>query len=243
MKLYDEGIKNWNALLEGHEVKSLDPAQAAAWEDAGRNNMILRSDMAYELGGFEMPLPALGRTVITSDPSLVAKDEICLLGPDLNEITEETPYARLTVALVDEEQMGEGDALYNAIRDIEYVRYHVNPKGFMMRVSASHNRESVRVSKEALAQGLNFAAVGKTFIDTLRQNKRVLGAKVIFITDPSFDYEALEKELKKAEAITKTIDHVFKDLKMDCNICNLKQVCDEVEGLRELHFKNVEEYS
>ncbi len=239
MRLYDEVIRKWDQLTETGNPKVLDLSSAVTWEDAGKNNMILRSDMAYELGGAETPLPAMGRTVITVDETLVPRDEVLLLGRDLPDIKEECPYARLTVALVNEEKMGEGDALYNAIRDIEYVRYHVNPKGFMMRVSTSHNRESVRVSKEALHSGLNFAAVGKSFIDTLHKNPRVKAVKVIFITDPRFDFDLLKNELKKAEDITKTIDHVFKDLTMDCNICNLKEVCDEVEGLRELHFKNV----
>ena len=241
MKLYDEVIKNWLAIIG--EPRLLSLSDAPTWEDAGRNNMILKSDMAYELGGADTPLAALGRTVITAEGSLVSKDEVVLLGPDLNEMDADHPYARLTVALVDEEKMGEGDALYNAIRDIEYVRYHVNPKGFMMRVSTSKNRENVRVSKEAIAAGLDFATVGRAFVDKLHENPRVKAVKVIFVTDPSADFASLEKEVKAAEAITKTIDHVFKDLKMDCHTCNLKQVCDEVEGLRELHFKNAKETS
>ena len=238
MKLYDEVIRNWNKKIDAREKRELDFSSVSAWEDAGKNNMILRSDMAYELGGSEQSSFALGATVITADESLVPRDEVVLVGKDLPGIKSDTSYARLTVVLVDEEAMGEGDALYNAIRNIEYVRYQISPKGFMMRVSTSHHRESVRVSKDALTEGMTFAAVGKTFINHLKKNPKVKAVKVYFITEKDFDYKGLEKDVLQAEAITKAIDHVFKDMSTDCNTCNLKQICDEVEGMRELHFKN-----
>ncbi len=238
MKLYDDVINRWNTKIENFDKESLHFEDVPAWEDAGKNNMILRADMAYELGGSEKSIYALGSTVITADEALVPKDEIVLVGKDLQEISGDTSYARLTVVLVDEEAMGEGDALYNAIRNIEYVRYQISPKGFMMRVSTSHHRESVRVSKDALTEGMTFAAVGKTFINHLKKNPKVKAVKVYFITEKDFDYKGLEKDVLQAEAITKAIDHVFKDMSTDCNTCNLKQICDEVEGMRELHFKN-----
>ncbi len=238
MTLYDDVIRGWEERISGCDKKTLDFATAKTWEDSGKNNMILRSDMAYELGGASNKMYALGSTVITGTNSLVPQDEVILVGKDIPEISEDTSYTRLTVVLVDEEAMGEGDALYSAIRNIEYVRYQISPKGFMMRVSTAHNRESVRVSKEAVASGLTFSSVGKAFVDHLHKNPKVLAVKVYFITEPSFDFEGLQKDVLQAEAITKTIDHVFKNVSMDCNACNLKQVCDEVEGLKELHFKN-----
>ena len=238
MKLYEEVIKNWNEKIAGRKVRELDFENVSPWEDAGKNNMILRGDMAYELGGSDPNTFALGATVITADESLVPKDEVVLVGKDLSEIESDPSYARLTVVLVDEEAMGEGDALFNAIRNLEYVRYQISPKGFMMRVSKSHKRESVRVSKESVKDGMSFAHIGKAFIDHLKKNPKVKAVKVYFITEKDFDYAELQKDVRQANSITETIDHVFKDVKMDCHSCNLKEVCDEVEGLRELHFKN-----
>ena len=43
-------------------------------------------------------------------------------------------------------------------------------------------------------------------------------------------------DLKKSEQITKAIDHIFKNLTKDCKACSLKQICDEVEGMKELRF-------
>lgn len=237
MKLYDEIITNWGTLLSECPVKELSVTEKVQWEDAGNANLILRSDMAYELGGSTTSLPALGGTAVTEDVNLVPRDEIFLVGPDLQEITQDVSYARLAIARVRSEEMGEGNVLYNAIRKIEYVRYHVSPKGFMMRVSPLHERESVRVSKEALTQGLNFEKVGNLMLENFHKNAKVEAVKLIFITATDFPYDVLRRDIRQAEKITKTIDHILKNVMTDCGTCSLQEICDEVEGLHELHFQ------
>ena len=236
MKLYDETIKSIMSSLESHELNQLDIVNAN-WEDVGNHNLILRADMAYELGGGTCP--AVSAMGVTASAELVPEDEVFLLGPDLSEIKADQPYARIAVVRVAEDGMGDGNVLYNAIRKIEYVRYHINPKGYMTRISASNGREPVRVSKAALDEGLTFAQVGKLFLDTYHENKNIEAVKLIFITDPDFDYKSLSEQAKHLEDITGTIDHIFKNVMMDCGSCSLQKVCDEVEGLRELHFKEL----
>ncbi|MBE5913309.1 MAG: carbon monoxide dehydrogenase [Pseudobutyrivibrio ruminis] len=233
MKLYDESIKELLAGLDFSKAKSLDIANAN-WTDVGDHNLILRADMAYELGGGTHP--AVSAMAVTCNNEFVNGDEVLLIGPDLNEIKNDTPYARIAIVKVAEESLGDGNALYNAIRKIEYVRYHINPKGYMTRISASNNREPVRVGKEALNESLDFAKVGKLFLDTYHENKNIEAVKLIFITDPAFDYKSLAGQAKHLEDITGAIDHIFKNVMMDCGSCSLQKVCDEVEGLRELHF-------
>ena len=41
---------------------------------------------------------------------------------------------------------------------------------------------------------------------------------------------------KKADAITNTLTHIMEGLPTDCTVCQLKDICDEVEGMKELHF-------
>ena len=233
MKLYDESIKELLAGLDISKAKSLDIVNAN-WTDVGDHNLILRADMAYELGGGTNP--AVSAMAVTCNNEFVNGDEVLLIGPDLNEIKNDTPYARIAIVKVAEESLGDGNALYNAIRKIEYVRYHINPKGYMTRISASNNREPVRVGKDALKDGLDFAKVGKLFLDTYHKNKNIEAVKLIFITDPAFDYKSLAGQAKHLEDITGAIDHIFKNVMMDCGSCSLQKVCDEVEGLRELHF-------
>lgn len=234
MKLYDDTVKDWLRLLESAQGKKLDISKVKDWQDIGNVNMILRSDMAYELGGGQFP--ALSGMTLTANPDFVPGDEVLLYGKDLSEITEDTPYARLAILRVKEDSLGEGNTLYNAIRKMEYTKYHLNPEGFMMRISAANDREMVRIGKKALEKGLGFGQVGKLFLQSYHQNPKIEAVKLVFITLPDFPYTELEAYIKKSEEITKAIDHILKNLSMDCNACNLKEICDEVEGMKELHF-------
>ena len=236
MKLYDESIKELLAGIDMTSAKKLDIVNATG-KDVGDHNLILRADMAYELGGGTFP--AVSGMAVTCNDEFVNTDEVMLIGPDLDEIKADTPYARIAFVKVAEDSLGDGNTLYNAIRKIEYVRYHINPEGYMTRISASNNREPVRVGKAALDKGLNFAKVGKLFLDTYHENKNIEAVKLIFITAPDFDYKSLSEQAKHLEDITGTIDHIFKNVMMDCGSCSLQKVCDEVEGLRELHVQEL----
>lgn len=233
MKLYDETIKKMKLLLETGVSRNL-PLRESLWPEVSDRSMILRSEMAYELGGGN--LAALGATVLTANRDLAAADGVTLTGRDLPEIKSDVPYARVALVRVREDTLGEGQALYQAIRNLEYTRYHFYPEGFMMRVSVSRNRESVRVGREALAKGLDFTKTGNRMISAFHKNAAVEAVHIYYVTAADFDYKALEHLADGAERITKTIDHILKNAVMDCSACSLQKVCDEVEGLKELHF-------
>ena len=233
MKLYDECIRGALSLLDSAQGVRLD-LSGCAWRDTGVGSLVLRSEAAYELGGGT--LPGISGFAVTSSEDLVPKDSVWLYGPDIPAIKHDAPYARLTFVRVAENDMGEGDTAYNEICRMEHTRYKVNPEGFMMRISPSRSHESVRVSHAAIAAGLDFARSGRLLLDGYRAHPNVLAAKMIFITLPDFPYDALNTQVRLMEKITGSLDHIFKNLMMDCSICNLKPVCDEVEGIKELHF-------
>lgn len=232
LKLYDEIIEKWMQLAACGDAHTLTPD--GSWSEVTDRSMILRSEMAYELGG--EGLEAIGSTVITTRDDLVPEDSVILLGKDLGEIKEDTPYARLSIVRVDENEIGEGDNLYSAVRNLEYTRYHHYPQGFMMRISSSRNRECVRVAKKAVSDGISFSHTGSLLIKDFHKSPVVRAVKVIYITDADFDFRTLATTVRDAEGITKTIDHIFRNVKMDCTVCSLQKICDEVEGLKELHF-------
>ena len=60
---------------------------------------------------------------------------------------------------------------------------------------------------------------------------------MLFITLPDFPYDELEALARRGEALTSSLHRIFDNLVMDCSACSLKPVCDQVEGLRELHFQ------
>lgn len=232
MNLYDGVIGEVLSLFSRSDCRQLPPAEG--WRSVGNHSMILRSDMAYELGG--EPLPSVGATFVTTGEGPAISDGLTLIGRDLPEIGKDTPYARISLLRVPEESLGEGNDLYRSIRNAENVRFAFYPEGFMQRISASRGIESVRIGRKELAAGLDFSKVGTLLASTFRKAVKAEAVHTFFITDEGFDYKALASLVKEGEEITKTIDHILKNVAMDCGTCSLQKVCSEVEGLRKMHF-------
>jgi predicted metalloenzyme YecM len=62
---------------------------------------------------------------------------------------------------------------------------------------------------------------------------------IIFITQNIADFKKLTEYANKVDAITQTLNHLLNDMNLDCQSCNLKPICDKVEGMRELYFKTI----
>lgn len=236
MKLYDEQIAHVKALLKGFDVTSLE--QNTIWPDVGRHNLILRNEMAYELGGRE--LPAVSFLGVTSSGGLLLENDALLCGRDLDQITEDSPYARITILQVEDSFFQKKDLLYDSIKRFTNTRYQVNPKGYMNRISTGSNHEPVRVSKEALKEGLDFSAIAKLYADAYKKHPEVIRVQVAFVTDPNFPYGDLIRQIHRTDEITSALDHILRDIKMDCSSCKLQTICNEVEGMREMHFRDIE---
>ncbi|MDE5891602.1 MAG: carbon monoxide dehydrogenase [Acetatifactor sp.] len=233
MHLYDNLIQESLNLVNEAVLRPLPLADGQSlWEAEREQRLIFQKDMAYELGG--SGLPAVSALAFTSQPA--EADRLLLYGPDLPQLHADTPYARLTILHIDDRDWSSDQQAYQFLRRMEYTRYHVYPQGFMMRISTSAGREPVRVSRKALQKGLDFAQVGQLFLNAYHKHPQVQAATLLFVTAPDFPYERLAQKAAKMEAVTSSLDQIFNHLVMDCYSCSLKPVCDEVEGLRELHF-------
>ena len=233
MELYNSLINDTRAQLEGLSAKVWNYAPADCWADTGASELVLQRDAAYEMG-------ALGKgsanyVLFTSSSELVDKDQVILYGPDMGQIKGDCDFARivlLRVGVLDDDD----EAVYRTLKDIEFAKYHVYPEGYMVRMSPESSREQVRVSKKALGKGISCRSVGASYVAEYKKDANVLNATVIFITDPKADYASLQAAAKKASAVTGTLTHILEGLPTDCSICALKDICDEVEGMKELHF-------
>lgn len=231
--IYKDEIEKARELVNAVTVQELD-WNGTVWNKVTNRSMILRSDMAYELGGAKKY--GIGLTLCSEDDPYLDVDRVFLRGKDLPELTADSHYARVALVKIKKDNGLTGEKLYSNIRAIEYTRHHVYPEGFMMRVSSSQNVESIRIGKDALKKGLTFAKAGKLMIEEFHKHPLVEAVHLYYITEEEFPYQELKEVAAKSERITRTIDHMLKNAGMDCNVCNLQEVCDEVEGLRELHF-------
>ena len=233
MELFNSLFHDTAALLEGSRATVWDYEPSAAWRDIGNSELVLQKDAAYELGASGKG--SANYVLFSSSPELVDKDQVLLYGPDLKDIRGDCDFARIVLLRVGVLE-GDDEKVYRTLKDIEFAKYHVNLEGYMIRMSPESYREQVRVSRQALRKGISFRSVGFSYIKAYKQDENVLNAKVIFITQPGLDYAAMKANAKKAADVTGTLTHILEGLPTDCSVCSLKGICDEVEGMKELHF-------
>ncbi|WP_029453118.1 hypothetical protein [Clostridium algidicarnis] len=198
------------------------------------NKLILKKDSQFELGGSYKP--AVNFQCVTTLESFVKKDEILLYGKDLSEISTDVSFARLAFLQIN--NLEDDDTAYKAIKELEFIKYNMNLDGYMMRASTMDKREQVRIAKTAINSSISFESVGNAFINKYKENPLVKAVKIIFITSDMPIFKNLISNAEKVDKITLTLNHVLSNMNLDCHSCNLKSICDEVEGMRELHFKN-----
>jgi CO dehydrogenase/acetyl-CoA synthase beta subunit len=240
MEFFDRIIRDTATLLSPYTPRTWKYRSEAARKESPPNELVLARDSAFVLGGGNRP--ALTYSCATTDGSLIGSDEILLYGADLGEIRSDLPFARIVMVKIadigDLKAEGGGeDAAYKAVKDIEFVKYKVFPEGYMIRAGALDFREQVRVSKKAQAEGISFESVGAAFIRKYKENPLVETVRVIFIAGEFPVFKELAENARKTADTAKALSHVIKTMKTDCRACNLKPICDEVEGMRELHFK------
>ena len=233
MELYNSLIKETKGLLEQGSPKVWEYSERNCWNDIGSSERVLQKDAAFELGAAGKG--SANYVLFTSNPELVDKDQVLLYGPDLKDIKGDVDFARivlLRVGVLDDDD----EEVYRILKDIEFAKYHVYPEGYMVRMSPESYREQVRVSKQAIRRGISFQTIGNSYIKAYKKDANVLNATVIFVTAPGFDYKTMKDGAKKANDITNTLTHILEGLPTDCSVCALKDICDEVEGMKELHF-------
>lgn len=231
MKLYDNLISRINQLLEGKVQSSMD-LNVDCPELLASPELLLSKHSAFELGADG--LGSVTCTLVTTNSHYVDRDEVILIGDDLDTIKDNTPFARLMLVHIDD--ISDDSNAYKSIRDIEYVKYDVIPRGYMQRTSFMDFREQVRVSKDAIKNGLSLANIGRAYISKLKSNPQVKHVKVVFVTERSDIFGELTIIAKQTDSITKTLNKVLLNANFDCDNCNLKAICDEVEGMKEVHF-------
>ncbi len=233
MKLYDNMIDVTMETLAGQQGKRADYSPDGAWKCLDNTEFIMQRDAGAELGS--APNPSVNYTCVSTSGK-VTRDEILVYGRDISEITSGCGFARIVI--LETNDLGEDtdtEKAFQAIRNLEFVRYHVFPEGYMVRVSAQSNQEQVRISRDALRKRIDFAAVGSSYIKKYKEVPVVKNVRIIFITDAEL-VEKLVPNADKVDAITRTLTHILDGMPTDCGHCSMKAVCDEVEGMKELHL-------
>lgn len=237
MTLYDDIITQMRLLLPEKPSISTPFRDELCAEEGDKNAILLRSETALELGGSGKP--SVSSVLFGNIEN--EKDEVLLFGKDLYELKDDASFAHLT--LIQLKSGSEYELSYEMLKDISFSLFRLYPKGFHIRISPSSMREQVRISRAVLntSAPLSFLNVGCSLIRLLKENENVERVKTVFITDPNIDYSALSALARNAKRISDAVHHTLELDELECASCKMKPICDEVEGLRELHFKKQKE--
>ncbi len=228
MVLYNGFINRLNELVK--EKKEL-PRSTKNLQDGSKNDIIFGKDTAFELGGSQKP--CVSTLAVSSDMHF--SNKTYLVGRDLPQIMGDSPFGKIVLAEIDEQT--DDDTAFNTVKELEQIKYRFYVRDFMTRASALNMREQIRVGKNAVKNGVTFADYGQKLIDAFLQNEKVKSVEVVFITD--FDgYRELNSVAEKIKDTTSALNHILDNVMFDCSSCNLKPICDEVEGMKELHQKH-----
>lgn len=209
------------------------PYERPFLKQGDKNTILFGKDTAFELGGSQQP--CVSTMAVSSDKSF--DNGTLLVGRDLPEIKTDSPFGKIVLLQIDD--ISE-DRAFDKIKELELVRYNYCPDGFMSRASALNMREQIRVSKKAVKNKITFADFGNALIEQYLNHPIVKRVQVIFITD--FDrFDELHMLADKIKSTTSALNHILDNIMFDCSSCNLKPICDEVEGMKELHIKKTKE--
>lgn len=233
MNVYDGLIRKTAEILSGAERRELRVLPGVSWKLLDSAEFLMGKEVAFELGDRHKPGTAFN--LPTGDSSLVPEDGISLIGPDLNELDGNANFSRITFLNIDD--IPDPNKAYIQVKRLEYERYRMIPEGYMVLSSSFQNKENVRVSRKALKRGLNFEILGNLYIDHYRRIKGVNSCRVVFVTGDHPFLEELCALSRRVSEVTDAFDHILKNVVLDCDICPLKPICDDVEELRRLHFE------
>ena len=241
MKLYDKEILELYSQLDGlKDIKESD--SVLPWEQLKKDEIILKSEQGIELGGKDAV--GVSGVAITFDEAILSENTVCVKGNELSGLEGEPDinYARFIVVRLDKKLLDKDvSKLYELIRRIDYLKYHLYPKGFSMRISSVAFKETVRVSKDALLAGISLQRVGELLLQEYLKIDGVAEAKIIFAADTTNrdSFNKIEEIAKKCESITESLNTIYDGLVMDCGSCLQKSLCDEIDGIRALHAASI----
>lgn len=238
MKIFDLTIDHVRELLgelsEANRTRVSSFEQGRTWPRGERGEIVLGEDTALELG--HPRAESVAFLMWTDSLEKVRDGRITVIGPELGELDRgaQVPFGKVT--LIGGHGFDEVNG-YERWQKMDELRLSLNLRGHMLRAVPQQNREWSRISTEALKDGLSLEAIGNELLRTYRELDFVDAAEVVFITSSAADVRRLQPSGERARKITSAMNTIFEDLEMDCGSCELSEVCDDIEGLREMHSR------
>jgi len=236
MELIHKTILNLREFTKRMPCKQIDLRGAQKWPRGGNSNIVLNNDMGLELGN---PKDESVACVLWSDDLDLVKDgAFTLMGPDFPESPGKgLPFGKVVLAGVDgfnEEN------IYDRCMELDFLRYDIDLRGFMLKAASQYQREWCRISKEALRQGFSSSHIVCELMRLIRTREYVKSVEVLFVTSTPDDVRALREIVNPAVRLIQAMNKMMGEDEYDCDECEYEDVCDEAEEMRDMRKRAVE---
>jgi CO dehydrogenase/acetyl-CoA synthase beta subunit len=237
MELFTNTIESVRSFVKDMPHKRSWPADdKGQWPGGHGRNIVLKEDMALELGSPEME--SVSCLLWTENLSSIADGRITLIGPDFPESFDKSlPFGK--VVLLGVEGFTEDNA-YDRHKELDFLRYDLDLKGFMMRAVSQFMREWCRISRESVLQGFSALVLGSSLMTLFKGMPYVKAFEVIFFTSGTNDVHRLKEITAPAEKVIAAMNKMAFEMDFECGSCNYQDVCDEAEGLKGMRDKLME---
>jgi CO dehydrogenase/acetyl-CoA synthase beta subunit len=142
---------------------------------------------------------------------------------------ESLPFGKVVIAGV--EGFTEDNA-YDLHKDLDFLRYSINLKGFMMRSVSQYMREWCRISQTAIRNGFSARILGSALINLFVEKPFVKTVEVIYITSSPQDVVRLREITSPAEKIIAAMNKMASEMDFECESCDYQEVCDDASQLK-----------
>jgi len=234
--VFDSYLDQVKAMLNAKDVRA--KAQVYAFNESQtwprtERQIILNHETAIELG--HPSTESLSFLMWTESAGKINDNNITIIGPDLDQINvERIPYGKIVLVKIHD---FDEDNAYQRFEKMDHLKYKSELEGYMLRSVPQDFKEWSRVSKKALKSGFSLKKMGNELIRDLKEIEFVDEVEIIFITSSKEDVRRFKPIAETVGKAIQAMNKMFVDLEYDCEHCGFKDVCNEIEGMKDMHQK------
>lgn len=234
--MFDAYLDQLKAMLNAEDVRKKSRVYSfdvrKTWPRSERQ-IILNNETAIELG--HPSTESLAFLLWTESVGKINDNQITIVGPDIDRINEERiPFGKIVLVKI---HGFENDNAYKRFEQMDHLKFRSELDGYMLRSVPQDLKEWSRVSKKALKSGLSLRIMGNELIRDLKKLDFVDEAEIVFITSSKEDIRRFKPIAETTGKAIQAMNKMFVDLEYDCEHCGFKDVCNEIEGMKEMHEK------
>ena len=239
MNIFDKYIERteelirsqWKAFGKTGNCAAAAAAGGPSWPRGARNPFLMERDAAAELGGY--PRESIN-LILSTSTEVDDKDGVFIIGEQdmLAGSDKHISFGKIVILTV---SGVEDDRIYDYTQQVQMADSRLFFENIMVRTSPKQFMTNLRIGKAAMAEGFSLEAMGRTIHDYFMELPQVTAAKVVLIAGETPVYRQLMPIAENVKHITAALNTMFDGIDMDCGSCAMSPICDEVEGLRQLH--------